>query len=415
MANFFESLGRTQAIPQAMNSLSNMAVQMRQMKIRDERNEREKTISKVKMDEINKQQAAEDTPLPLSTLRGQMAIQSPQVFEAGVQDLKQAGLIKQMDASGGSDIGNLYIRKGDGKQALEILRGNAPKYIELWNQSAKAEVAEAQAKYDEVRAKKSLEKETPGKPAKKPPELIALEEAQEGLRLSIMSREEIDKAFNASQEQKRTQAEQTQKREFEQRKLEEGREYQKGQASQEQEREAEQEQKTIITLKNAIIKIDPSQKGKLPDDSKSLRTKLAEVGKKKGGEAITPAGKRSWHKDVRVILKELIPEGEEGDKVIKKALSKIEKYREQGENITDGALSALKDAKKELELEKTFTEPSWWSSVWGKIFGDDNAGQKTAAPSVSSASPNVTPENIRFTAEKHGVSVDEVKRRLGIR
>lgn len=207
MANFFETLGRTNALPQAMRNLSDMAIQMRDIRRQDERTRREQQIFKMKMDEFNRKEAERTRPIQLSAVKSGMPVQSAEMDKLMMKTLREAGYLKssvggEVPEFDGENYSSFYIEKQYKTEVLNLLGANMPRYIKAAQIETADKLQEAENKWNETQAKKPYDP----KKDKAPPELIAVNELREQQRILNRSREALDEAYRLTQEEKRQKA-----------------------------------------------------------------------------------------------------------------------------------------------------------------------------------------------------------------
>lgn len=193
----------------------------------------------------------------------------------------------------------------------------------------------------------------------------------------------------------------------------------------------------------------PEELKRLPEYSKGLlkpaetavekgrerksKEKIAEIraeGRQEKADKNIKEYRRRWNKDSDGYLNKLIArmskEGVPSKEIRKfreKVILKRSKYRNDGDDYDVGTMQAIKEILDETPPEEKSTG---WGALFRQVFGEseiNNIQSRKYGSIETSKEPPVTPEtaipdrsadNIEFTARKHGITTDEVRRRLGI-
>lgn len=138
--------------------------------------------------------------------------------------------------------------------------------------------------------------------------------------------------------------------------------------------------------------------------------------RKKGDDS--QKNRRQWNKDSDGYLNKLITRmSKEGmpNKEIRKFREKVilgrSKYRNKGDDYDVGTMQTIKEILAETPPKEK--SKHWYDFIREMFRGGDEAEEEPPA-TPETAIPVQSAEDIEFTAKKHGITVEEVKRRLGI-
>lgn len=401
MASFLEDLGRTNALPSSIKNLSDLALSIRRQKQGEEqldiaRAGEARQGKKFKLEEI-KRQEQETSDNTIVSLKAQIPkMNVPAVGQVMVQDIIDLGFNVDM-----SDPNNPRMTRKELIAARAALNtpGHVTKYNEIWGKDAARQVNEANENLSKFKKGNAQLTQEELKNNKNYQNLLSLQtEAEEYQQLNNHAKFDASAGEQAQQKFER-EGEAKKQAGIEKERL----------AGEERERKETVRRQTIDSLKKTIKEIDPT--ASVSDDVQSLRATLASVrkGKAEKGKAgkLTKEEKRKWHSSARTSLNQLIKsistEGEDTTELNQLAGSLLEKYRARGEDQNTAASSAIKEAATILK-EQAPEEKGFISKVIDFFSGD--SGEQAGVS---------TDEDIEFTAKKHGITPDEVRRRLRTR